>query len=85
MHNESALLANCYKNSLALAEINNIQSIAFPWISSGVYSFPHKLAAEIAVRSVLTYLSEQQSNLRIIFCCFLESDLEIYKGLLGRV
>ena len=38
-----ALLANCYKNSLALVEINNIQSIAFPCISSGVYSFPHKL------------------------------------------
>jgi len=85
LHNESALLANCYKNSLALAEINNIQSIAFPCISTGVYDFQNKLAAEIAVQIVLTYLAEQGSNLRITFCCFLESDLEIYQGLLGRV
>ena len=85
LHNESALLANCYKNSLTLAEINNVQSIAFPCISNGVYGFPHKLAAEIAVQTALTYLSEQQSNLRITFCCFLKSDLEIYQVLLGRV
>jgi O-acetyl-ADP-ribose deacetylase (regulator of RNase III) len=45
LHNESKLLANCYKNSLALAEINNIQSIAFPCITTGVYDFPPKLAA----------------------------------------
>ncbi len=78
LHNESALLANCYKNSWALAEINNVQSIAFSCINTGIYSFPHKLAAEIAVQTVL----KQQSLLRITFCCFLESDLAIYQGLL---
>ena len=52
-HNESVLLANCYKNSLALAEINYIESIAFPCISTGVYDFPHQLVAEIAVHNLL--------------------------------
>ena len=85
LHNKSALLINCSRNSLALAEINTIQPIAFHCISAGVYGFPPKLVAEIAIQTALAYLSEQQSNLRLTFCSFLESDLEIYQGLLGRV
>ena len=84
LHNESALLANCYRNSLALAEMNNVKSKAFPCISTGIYNFPNKLAAEIAVQTSLAYLSEHRSTLRITFCCFLETDLEIYQSLLDR-
>ena len=83
-HNEPELLANCYKNSLVLAEKNNLQSIAFPCISTGAYNFPNKMAADIAVQTSLAYLSEHQSNLRINFCCFLETDFEIYRALLDR-
>ena len=85
LHNESVLLANCYRNSLALAEINNVQSIAFPCITSRVYGFTLTLAMDIVIQMSLTYLSDQQLLLCITFCCFLESDLEIYQGLLGRV
>ena len=83
-HNEPGLLANCYENSLALAEKNNLQSIAFPCISTGAYNFPNKMAAEIAVQTSLAYLSEHRSTLRITFCCFLDTDLEIYRALLDR-
>jgi O-acetyl-ADP-ribose deacetylase (regulator of RNase III) len=85
LHNESVLLANCYRNSLALAEINIVKSIAFPCITISVYGLTHTLAMEIAIQMSLTYLSDQQSLLRITFYCFLESDLEIYQRLLGRV
>ena len=50
---EEELLANCYRNALALAKENGIKTIAFPAISTGVYSFPVHLAAEIAVREIM--------------------------------
>ena len=49
---EEELLANCYFNSMKLATDNGIRSIAFPSISTGVYSFPVELAAKIAVHTV---------------------------------
>ena len=56
--NEAASLANCYRNSLALAESNGIRTIAFPSISTGVYSYPLVEAADVAVEAVLEYLKE---------------------------
>ena len=53
---EEELLANCYFNSMKLARDNGIRSIAFPSISTGVYSFPVELAAKIAVRTVARFL-----------------------------
>ncbi len=49
-------LANCYRNSLALAEANGIRTIAFPSISTGVYSYPLAAAADIAVETVIEYV-----------------------------
>lgn len=57
-HNEDELLASCYNNSLKLATENNIRTIAFPSISTGVYSFPVDRAAQIAVHTVNEYLKE---------------------------
>ena len=54
--NESVSLANCYRNSLALAEANGIRTIAFPSISTGVYSYPLAAAADIAVETVIEYV-----------------------------
>ena len=48
-HGEAAALADCYRNSLALAEAHGLRSIAFPAISCGVYGFPPEAAARIAV------------------------------------
>ena len=57
-YREPELLANCYRNSLALAESNGIRTIAFPSISTGVYSYPLVEAADVAVEAVLEYLKE---------------------------
>ena len=55
---EEELLANCYFNSMKLAMDNGIRSIAFPSISTGVYSFPVELAAKIAVHTVNRFLQD---------------------------
>ncbi|AMR31947.1 RNase III inhibitor [Mucilaginibacter sp. PAMC 26640] len=80
---EEELLASCYKNSLALAVKNNVKSIAFPNISTGVYRFPKQLAAEIAVKTVGEFLAENQSIEEVIFICFDDKNLSIYQKLLG--
>lgn len=55
---EGEKLKNCYLNSLKLAEENEIRSIAFPNISTGIYRFPKKKAAEIAIKTVSEFKSE---------------------------
>lgn len=67
---EEELLANCYRNSLALAKENGIRTIAFPSISTGVYRFPVRLAAEIAVREIMNYLRNNSDMEQIIMVCF---------------
>lgn len=56
-HHEAELLANCYRNSLKLAMNHGIRSIAFPSISTGVYSYPLKQAAAVAVRAVNEFVA----------------------------
>lgn len=76
----SKLLANCYKNSLKLAESLGIKTIAFPNISTGVYRFPKELAGKIAVDEVKNFKSEVIE--KIIFVCFDDENEKIYKKLL---
>lgn len=66
---ESALLASAYRQSLRLARDNDLASIAFPAISTGVYGFPGRRAAEIAVAAVLEETASPPPS-RILFCCF---------------
>jgi O-acetyl-ADP-ribose deacetylase (regulator of RNase III) len=73
-------LANCYKNSLKLAESHNVKTIVFPNISTGVYRFPKELAAKIAVQEVHNFESDVIE--KVIFVCFDEENVEIYKRLL---
>ncbi|KAJ4717477.1 Appr-1-p processing enzyme family protein isoform 1 [Melia azedarach] len=54
-NNPEAALRNAYKNSLSLAKVNNIQYIAFPAISCGLYGYPHEEAATIAISTVKEY------------------------------
>src|ERR1051325_2981416 len=56
-NNEEALLASAYSNSLKVAAENDVKTIAFPNISTGVYHFPKQKAAEIAVKTVKEFLS----------------------------
>ncbi|XP_054552149.1 ADP-ribose glycohydrolase MACROD2 isoform X2 [Talpa occidentalis] len=73
-------LANCYKSSLKLVKENNIRSVAFPCISTGIYGFPNEPAAIIALSTIKEWLAKNHHEVdRIIFCVFLEVDFKIYK------
>jgi O-acetyl-ADP-ribose deacetylase (regulator of RNase III) len=78
-YNEEILLANCYKNSLHLATENNIKTIAFPAISTGIYHFPLEQATIIAISETQTFLEKNKSIEKVIFVCFDENTYRIYK------
>lgn len=67
---EPELLASCYGRSLELAGEHQCQTIAFPGISTGVYGYPLGEAAEIAVRTVATFLGQHQLPREVILCTF---------------
>lgn len=79
---EKELLASAYRNSLVLAVSNSVSTIAFPNIGTGVYGFPKKAAAEIAIREVRSFLIHDQTIQNVIFCCFDEENYDIYRTLL---
>lgn len=79
---ERQLLANCYRNSLLLAVQNNVKAIAFPNISTGVYHFPKKEAAEIAVEEIKKFISHDHTIESILFVCFDNENYSIYERLL---
>ncbi len=82
MNNEEKLLANCYYNSLAIAENLKLATIAFPNISTGVYLFPKQLAAEIAISEVRKFIDNVEFVKEIIFVAFDEDNYEIYSKIL---
>jgi O-acetyl-ADP-ribose deacetylase len=75
---EDGLLASCYRNSLALARENGVRTIAFPAISTGVYSFPIERATGIAIREISTFLAGDASVEKVICCCFGRRDYDLY-------
>ena len=66
---EDRLLADCYRNSLALAHRHGLASISYPAISTGAYGFPPDRAAHIALRTVLAALDDATAIERVVFCC----------------
>ena len=80
-HGEEGLLADCYRNSLAIAMANNLKTVAFPAISTGVYRFPAESAAEIATRTAISE-SMRGDFVEIIFCCFGDDMTALYDRLL---
>ena len=82
---EAELLANCYRNALALAEQNGIDSIAFPAISTGVFGYPVEEAAEVALRAVVEE-TEKLERVRLIrFVLFAEEDFEVHERVLSKI
>ena len=79
---EPQLLASCYRNCLQLAVENQIQTIAFPSISTGVYGYPIMQASQIAVREVRNFLENNPLIKQVSFVCFSSEDLYVYKSLL---
>jgi O-acetyl-ADP-ribose deacetylase len=80
---EPELLASCYRRSLELAAGHNLDSIAFPCISTGVYGYPVEAAAKIAVTTVRAFTLQSAVIQAVTFCCFSPGDLKIYQQLLG--
>ena len=74
-------LANCYKNSINLLIKNGLKTIAFPNISTGIYGFPKKRAAEISVKTILCLAPSEQPE-KVIFVCFDDQNYRIYEELL---
>ena len=82
---EAELLANCYKNSLALAEEAGIDAIAFPAISTGIFGYPLEEAAEVALRAVVEETVGLEHVRLIRFVLFAEEDLEVHERVLSGI
>ena len=81
-NNEEVLLGNCYKNALKLAQENNVQSIAFSNISTGIYKFPKDKAVGIAFDAISNFLKNKTNNgiEEIGFVCFDDENYQLYKN-----
>ena len=84
VNSEEELLKSCYLNSLELAVRKGIQTIAFPCISCGVYGYPFQKAAQTAFNTVNEFIRNNRSIKQVIFCCFEQSQAEIYQALLDN-
>lgn len=85
-NDEPRLLADCYRNSLLLANKLGAKSIAFPNISTGIYGYPKKEASVIAIDTVKDFLVEMGAKRtieKVLFVCFDEENYLLYKDLLG--
>jgi O-acetyl-ADP-ribose deacetylase (regulator of RNase III) len=81
---ESELLASCYRACFALAKADEITSLAFPAISCGVYGYPIREAAEIAVRETLNCLATSPEIQRVVFSCFTADVFSAYERALAE-
>ena len=84
-HGEPELLENCYRNSLRLAKENRLRTIAFPSISTGVYGYPIEEAAQIAIRTIDTFLKENPEIQQVTMCCFSGYDKSVYTKALEQI
>ncbi|MBC6609780.1 O-acetyl-ADP-ribose deacetylase [Hymenobacter sp. BT507] len=76
---EAELLANCYRNSLRLAAENQLTSVAFPGISTGIYGYPKADAARIAVREVQAFLKGNELPATVVFVAYDEEARWVYE------
>ena len=81
---EDALLASCYRNSLALAEELGARTVAFPAISTGAYGFPLERATRIAVAETAAFLAAHATPERVAFVCFGVHAKRAYEAALRR-
>lgn len=85
LHNEPRLLENAYQNSLKLTSSKGIKSIAFPSISTGAYGYPIEDAADIALKTALTYLKEHTDIELIRFALFGQRAYGVYEKVLKKL
>jgi O-acetyl-ADP-ribose deacetylase len=82
-HGEDEQLASCYASAIALCHANNLASVAFPAISTGVYRFPAERAARIAVSTAVDALKTATTLRRVIFCCFSKESAALHEQALA--
>jgi O-acetyl-ADP-ribose deacetylase (regulator of RNase III) len=82
---EDGLLANCYRNSLALAAQHGLKTIAFPSISTGAYRFPLNRATRIALRETGAFLEKNPGLEQVVFVCFAQAALHCYQEVLKEL
>jgi len=82
--NEPKLLADCYRNSLMVANEYNLNTIAFPAISTGVYRYPLTEATKIALFETIEFLKKNKLPENIIFVCFSDYAESVYKEILSN-
>lgn len=80
-NDEEELLKSCYSNSLWLAEEHQIQTMAFPAISTGAYDFPKDLAAQIAINTTKIFLETNELPEQVTFFCFDQDSLVLYEAI----
>ena len=80
---EELLLRSCYESCLAEATRAGLSTLAFCCISTGVFGYPQRKAARVAIDAVRTHLSNNDPNLKVVFNVFLKTDEAIYQELLG--
>jgi len=76
---EAELLESCYRNCMRLAAENGCGTVDFPSISTGVYHYPLRQAADIAVRTILQCLTLHPGIERVRMCCFNEATARVYR------
>ncbi len=81
---EAKLLTSAYRRSLELALENNIATIAFPNISTGIYGFPKRKAADIAIQVVREFLEQYDEIEKVIFAVFDQENYKIYQEKLKK-
>jgi O-acetyl-ADP-ribose deacetylase (regulator of RNase III) len=79
---EAELLASAYRRSLEVADHAGLETVAFPSISTGVYRYPLRPAARIAIDTARDFLGTAKKVREVIFCCFSAADLAAYEELL---
>ncbi len=79
-HDEPRLLSSCYRRSLEIAATQEVRSVAFPGISTGVYGYPPPLATAVALETVRSALPRYTGIEEVIFCCFSTDALRLYQG-----
>lgn len=82
---EDQLLANCYYNSLRIAEDQKITSVAFPAISTGAFGYPMEDAAKVAFKTVLETIPQLENVKKIVFVLHNRTDLELHDSVLNEI
>src|SRR5690554_610202 len=84
-NNEQDMLANCYRNSLKLGVKNNCKTIAFPNISTGVYGYPKREAAQVSVQTVHEFLQSNPEIKEVVFVCFDDENYQLVSEEISKI